>query len=148
LLDRWLYHIYCPDLGAICCQMLPGSAHIGVLAATLVDVESGIHRKENHVGQQHGRHSRRSRRPAQQGCGPAHLPDGRSASLGGVESLAVHPASMWRGMLSDDQIAASGVPLGLVRFAAGIEDTADLVADALAADAVIDATVATCRWTT
>ena len=57
----------------------------------------------------------------------------RSASLGGVESLAVHPASMWRGMLSEDQIAASGVPLGLVRLAAGTEDTADLVADALAA---------------
>jgi methionine-gamma-lyase len=61
----------------------------------------------------------------------------RSASLGGVESLAVHPASMWRGMLSEEQIAASGVPLGLVRLAAGTEDTADLVADALAAaDAV------------
>ena len=60
----------------------------------------------------------------------------RSASLGGVESLAVHPASMWRGMLSEDQIAAS-VPPGLVRLAAGTEDTADLVADALAAaDAV------------
>ncbi|MEV0288787.1 MULTISPECIES: aminotransferase class I/II-fold pyridoxal phosphate-dependent enzyme [unclassified Kribbella] len=53
----------------------------------------------------------------------------RSASLGGVESLAVHPASMWRGMLSQEQIAASGVPLGLVRLAAGTEDTADLVAD-------------------
>jgi methionine-gamma-lyase len=61
----------------------------------------------------------------------------RSASLGGVESLAVHPASMWRGMLSEEQIAASGVPLGLVRLAAGTEDTADLVADVLAAaDAV------------
>ena len=42
----------------------------------------------------------------------------RSASLGGVESLAVHPASMWRGMLSEQQIAES-VPLGLVRLAAG-----------------------------
>lgn len=60
----------------------------------------------------------------------------RSASLGGVESLAVHPASMWAGMLSDDQISQT-VPAGLVRLAAGIEDTADLVADALAAaDAV------------
>ena len=57
----------------------------------------------------------------------------RSASLGGVESLAVHPASMWRGMLGEEQIAASGVPLGLVRLAAGIEDTADLIADVLAA---------------
>jgi methionine-gamma-lyase len=61
----------------------------------------------------------------------------RSASLGGVESLAVHPAAMWRGMLSDEDIAASGVPEGLVRLAAGTEDTEDLVADAVAAaDAV------------
>jgi len=68
----------------------------------------------------------------------------RSASLGGVESLAVHPASMWRGMLSADQIAASGVPLGLVRLAAGTEDPADLVADALAAaDAVVATAVST-----
>ncbi|MFI9382014.1 trans-sulfuration enzyme family protein [Kutzneria sp. NPDC052558] len=57
----------------------------------------------------------------------------RAASLGGVESLAVHPASMWRGMLGADQIAASGVALGLVRLAAGTEDTEDLVADAVAA---------------
>jgi cystathionine beta-lyase/cystathionine gamma-synthase len=64
----------------------------------------------------------------------------RAASLGGVESLAVHPASMWRGMLSQEQIAASGVPPGLVRLAAGTEDPADLVADALAAaDAVVAA---------
>jgi methionine-gamma-lyase len=40
---------------------------------------------------------------------------------------------MWRGMLSADQITASGVPLGLVRLAAGLEDTADLVADTLSA---------------
>ena len=57
----------------------------------------------------------------------------RSASLGGVESLAVHPAAMWRGMLSEQDIAASGVPASLVRLAAGTEDTTDLVADALAA---------------
>ncbi|MER8066755.1 aminotransferase class I/II-fold pyridoxal phosphate-dependent enzyme [Streptomyces sp. NPDC094034] len=56
----------------------------------------------------------------------------RSASLGGVESLAVHPASMWRGMLSEEQIAEA-VPPGLVRLAAGTEDTSDLVADVLAA---------------
>jgi methionine-gamma-lyase len=55
-----------------------------------------------------------------------------------VESLAVHPASMWRGMLNEQQIAASGVQPGLVRLAAGTEDTPDLVADALAAaDAVM-----------
>ncbi|MEV4130439.1 PLP-dependent transferase [Nocardia sp. NPDC049707] len=49
-----------------------------------------------------------------------------------MESLAVHPASMWRGMLSDDQISAA-VPPGLIRLATGIEDTTDLVADVLAA---------------
>ena len=66
----------------------------------------------------------------------------RSASLGGVESLAVHPAAMWRGMLSEEQIAEAGVPLGLVRLAAGTEDTADLVDDVLAAaDQVAKATV-------
>jgi methionine-gamma-lyase len=65
----------------------------------------------------------------------------RSASLGGVESLAVHPAAMWRGMLSEQEIAASGVPLNLVRLAAGAEDAQDLVADVLAAvDAVAKAT--------
>jgi methionine-gamma-lyase len=65
----------------------------------------------------------------------------RSASLGGVESLAVHPAAMWRGMLSEQDIAASGVPLNLVRLAAGTEDTEDLVTDLLsAADSVATAT--------
>ena len=38
---------------------------------------------------------------------------------------------MWRGMLSEQDIAASGVPLSLVRLAAGTEDTEDLVADVL-----------------
>jgi predicted PhzF superfamily epimerase YddE/YHI9 len=45
----------------------------------------------------------------------------------------VHPAAMWRGMLSDQDIAASGVPSNLVRLAAGTEDTEDLVTDVLAA---------------
>jgi methionine-gamma-lyase len=51
---------------------------------------------------------------------------------------------MWRGMLSQEQIAASGVPPGLIRLAAGTEDPADLVADALAAaDAVAAAAART-----
>jgi methionine-gamma-lyase len=69
----------------------------------------------------------------------------RSASLGGVESLAVHPVSMWRGMVSEEQIAASGVPFGLVRLAAGTEDTADLVADVVAAADAVLATEAVTR---
>ena len=62
----------------------------------------------------------------------------RSASLGGVESLAVHPASMWRGMLSEENIAASGVPLGLIRLACGIEDANDLLEDVLGAASALD----------
>lgn len=46
-------------------------------------------------------------------------------------------------MLSEEQLAES-VLLGLVRLAAGAEDTADLVADALAAaDAVLAEAAAT-----
>lgn len=61
----------------------------------------------------------------------------RSASLGGVESLAVHPASMWAGMLSEEQLTEA-VPPGLVRLAAGTEDTSDLVDDVItAADAAL-----------
>ena len=59
-------------------------------------------------------------------------------SLGGVESLAVHPAFMWRGMLSEEQIAASGVPLGLIRLAAA-EDTATWSRALAAADTVVAA---------
>lgn len=69
----------------------------------------------------------------------------RSASLGGVESLAVHPVSMWRGMVSEEQLAASGVSYGLVRLAAGTEDTVDLVADVLAAADAVLATAALTR---
>jgi methionine-gamma-lyase len=55
----------------------------------------------------------------------------RAPSLGSVESLVVHPAAMWGGMLAADQIAGAGIDAGLVRFSAGIEDTEDLVADVL-----------------
>ena len=60
----------------------------------------------------------------------------RSASLGGVESLAVHPAAMWRGMLGRHR--QPGVPVSLVRLATGIEDTTDLVADVFAAADAMD----------
>jgi methionine-gamma-lyase len=52
-----------------------------------------------------------------------------SASLGSVESLAVHPASMWRAVLSDDELAAAGLRPGLVRLACGQEDPTDLIND-------------------
>ena len=57
----------------------------------------------------------------------------RAASLGSVWSLAVHPAAMWAGTLTDAQIADAGIAPGLVRFSAGIEETEDLVEDALQA---------------
>jgi methionine-gamma-lyase len=52
-----------------------------------------------------------------------------SASVGSVESLAVHPASMWRAVLTDDEIAAAGLQPGLVRLSCGQEDPADLIHD-------------------
>lgn len=50
-------------------------------------------------------------------------------SLGGVESLAGHPASMSHGSLGPDERAARGITDGLVRLSVGIEETEDLLAD-------------------
>lgn len=50
-------------------------------------------------------------------------------SLGGVESLVEQPALMSFYELSPEQRAALGIAEGLVRFAVGIEDTADLLDD-------------------
>ncbi|MGN9768563.1 trans-sulfuration enzyme family protein [Micromonospora sp. SD12] len=57
----------------------------------------------------------------------------RAASLGSVSTLVVHPRSMWAGIVDAEQLAAAGIAEGLVRVSTGIEDTADLVADFLAA---------------
>ncbi|SDK48598.1 methionine-gamma-lyase [Actinopolyspora mzabensis] len=57
----------------------------------------------------------------------------RAASLGGVESLAVHPSAMWSGVLDEQQLREADIPPGLVRLAAGVEDSADLVNDVLEA---------------
>ena len=57
----------------------------------------------------------------------------RSASLGSVESLAVHPAAMWTAMLSPRQLRESRIDDGLVRLACGLERADDLVADLVAA---------------
>ena len=50
-------------------------------------------------------------------------------SLGGVESLAGHPASMSHASLPPVERAARGIGEGLVRLSCGIEETADLIAD-------------------
>ncbi len=52
-----------------------------------------------------------------------------SASLGSVESLVVHPASMWKAMLSERELTDAGLEPGLVRLACGQEDAADLITD-------------------
>ncbi len=50
-------------------------------------------------------------------------------SLGGVESLAEHPASMTHASIARAEREAHGVTDGLVRLSCGIEDPADLVDD-------------------
>lgn len=48
-------------------------------------------------------------------------------SLGGVESLISHPATMSHGALSADQQARLGIREGHLRFSVGIEDSRDLI---------------------
>jgi cystathionine gamma-lyase len=54
-------------------------------------------------------------------------------SLGGVESLVDHPASMTHASVPRSEREAHGVSDGLVRLSCGIEDPADLVDDVTAA---------------
>ncbi len=50
-------------------------------------------------------------------------------SLGGVESLAGHPASMTHAALPPEERAKNGITDGLIRLSVGIEDAQDLLAD-------------------
>src|SRR5690606_37504750 len=52
-----------------------------------------------------------------------------AASLGGVESLIVHPASMWGGHHTKAQKEISGITMGMLRISVGIENAADLIDD-------------------
>ncbi|KGE14186.1 trans-sulfuration enzyme family protein [Sphingobacterium deserti] len=52
-----------------------------------------------------------------------------AASLGGVESLIVHPASMWGSHHSSSQKETSGITRGMLRISVGIEHIDDLIAD-------------------
>jgi methionine-gamma-lyase len=52
-----------------------------------------------------------------------------AVSLGGVDTLVCHPASMTHVGLTPQQRAAAGIAEGLVRLSVGIEDVADLIAD-------------------
>ncbi|TWI06341.1 cystathionine gamma-synthase [Luteimonas cucumeris] len=64
-------------------------------------------------------------------------------SLGGVESLIAHPATMTHAAMSAEARADAGISDGLLRLSVGIESQADLQADLAAAleraQAVIDA---------
>lgn len=52
-----------------------------------------------------------------------------AASLGGYETLVVHPAAMWRQQVSADQQSSTGVSESLVRISVGLEDERDLLND-------------------
>ncbi len=61
-------------------------------------------------------------------------------SLGGVESLIAHPATMTHAAMSAEARAAAGIGDGLLRLSVGIEHADDLVADIAAAlDRALDA---------
>jgi cystathionine beta-lyase/cystathionine gamma-synthase len=50
-------------------------------------------------------------------------------SLGGIESLICHPASMTHASIPQAERVAVGITNGLVRFSVGIEDADDLIED-------------------
>lgn len=52
-----------------------------------------------------------------------------AVSLGGVDTLVQHPASMSHGPLTQDEKRASGISEGLVRVSVGLEDLQDLLED-------------------
>jgi len=52
-----------------------------------------------------------------------------AGSLGGVFSVAIQPAVMFGGRLSAQEVEKQGISPGLIRFACGIENTSDLIAD-------------------
>jgi len=75
-------------------------------------------------------------------------------SLGGVESLVAHPATMTHAAMSADARAAAGISECLLRLSVGIESSEDLVADlqaglARAAKVIAEAQLAagTCKKT-
>ena len=59
-------------------------------------------------------------------------------SLGGVESLISHPATMTHASVPESERTRLGITEGLVRISVGIEDVEDIIADLDAALANID----------
>ena len=62
-------------------------------------------------------------------------------SLGGVESLIAHPATMTHAAMSPEARAAAGIPDGLLRLSIGIEDGDDLARDLTEALSALEALV-------
>jgi cystathionine gamma-synthase len=54
-------------------------------------------------------------------------------SLGGVESLVCHPASMTHAPVCEAALAEAGIGQNLIRLSVGLENSEDLIADVLAA---------------
>ncbi|HEY0048843.1 MAG TPA: PLP-dependent transferase, partial [Pyrinomonadaceae bacterium] len=52
-----------------------------------------------------------------------------ATSLGGVETILQHSASMTHATLSGEQRLKAGVTDGLIRLSVGIEDAQDLISD-------------------
>ena len=52
-----------------------------------------------------------------------------AVSLGGVETLIQHPASMTHSKVPQEARLAAGIPDGLVRFSVGIENVEDIIRD-------------------
>jgi cystathionine gamma-synthase len=63
-------------------------------------------------------------------------------SLGGVESLVAHPATMTHAAMTPEARAKAGISDGLLRLSVGIEATDDLLADIATALARAEAVVA------
>ena len=66
-------------------------------------------------------------------------------SLGGVESMVAHPATMTHAAMSAEARAAAGISDGLLRLSVGIEAFDDLQADLAAGFARIAALGIGCR---
>ena len=53
----------------------------------------------------------------------------RTASLGSIHSIVVHPPSTTHRQLDDAELAQAGIGPGLLRCSVGLEDADDLLAD-------------------
>jgi methionine-gamma-lyase len=52
-----------------------------------------------------------------------------AVSLGDVETLIQHPASMTHSTYTPDELAAAGISASMVRLAVGLEHVDDIIAD-------------------